>query len=54
MKFREILGKIHQNFAEKLQNFEIFVKIFEKNAKKIHEVFAENLRSERCKGMQIL
>ena len=52
--FREILGKIHQNFAEKWQNFESFRKIFRKNAKKSRSFFAENLRSERCKGMQIL
>ena len=52
--FREILGKIHQNFAEKWQNFENFREIFRKNAKKITKFFAENLRSERCKGMQIL
>ena len=52
--FREILGKIHQHFAEKWQNFENFVKNFEKNASKFHEVFPENLRSERCKGMHIL
>ena len=51
--FREILGKIHQNFAEKLQNFENFVKFFEKMKKKT-KFFAEILRSERCKGMQIL
>ena len=52
--FREIQGKIHQNFAEKWQNFENFREIFRKNAKKITKFFAENLRSERCKGMQIL
>ena len=32
----------------------IFAKFFEKMQKKITKFFAENLRSERCKGMQIL
>ena len=51
LKFCEISAKNSKFFT---QICEIFVKNFEKNAKKIHEVFAENLRSERCKGMQIL
>ena len=52
--FREILGNIHQKFAEKWQKIENIVIFFEKLRKKIHEVFAEILRSEWWKTMQSL
>ena len=42
--FREILAKIHQNFAEKWQNFEKFVNFFEKMQKNSRSFFAGILR----------
>ena len=52
--FREILGKIHQDFAEKWQNFENLVKIFEKMPKIFNKFLLKIWDLSGAKEMQIL
>ena len=51
--FREIIGKVHLSYAENDSFFEV-VKCVSLLAKSFELVLAEILRSERCKGMQVL